>query len=200
MSKIYNKKVIFNIINLKYIHLNSDILTQAVTLKLKNYRKNRVTKVLRRLLDSLQMAKINIYTYDIHSPAYKYIEKHFNKFKTLNLQIFNSKLYNTTHKQQSTGVYTASTIKKLNHTQASTINFIKYKSVFGVRLEAAGRLTKRSTASRSIFKLRYKGSLRNNSVINRSVSSVILKNNRTSNLQFSKISSKTRNGAFGLKG
>ena len=91
-------------------------------------------------------------------------------------------------------------IRNLNHIQSSTINFIKYKSVFGVRLEAAGRLTKRSTASRSIFKFRYNGTLRNNPIINNSLSSVIVKNNRISNLQFTKIASKTRNGSFGLKG
>ena len=41
------------------------------------------------------------------------------------------------------------------------LNNIKYKKVTGVRLEAAGRLTKRYTASRSIFKVKYKGNLVN---------------------------------------
>jgi ribosomal protein S3 len=34
VEEVYNKKVQFNIVNLKKMHLNSDIYTQAVTLKL----------------------------------------------------------------------------------------------------------------------------------------------------------------------
>ena len=33
---MYNKEVEFNIVELKQMHLNSDIFTQAVSLKLKN--------------------------------------------------------------------------------------------------------------------------------------------------------------------
>ena len=41
ISKIYKKKVEFNIVSLKHMYLNSDILSQAVALKLKN-RDNRL--------------------------------------------------------------------------------------------------------------------------------------------------------------
>ena len=41
VQSIYNKKVEFNIVNLKKLHLNSDIFTQAMSLKLKN-RENRL--------------------------------------------------------------------------------------------------------------------------------------------------------------
>jgi len=69
-----------------------------------------------------------------------------------------------------------------------------------VRIEVSGRLTPRSTASRSISRLKYKGGLKHNVIINKTQSAVRLKNNIASNLQFSKINSKTRNGSFGLKG
>jgi hypothetical protein len=36
IQQIYNKKVQLNIVNLKKMHLNSDIYTQAVSLKLRN--------------------------------------------------------------------------------------------------------------------------------------------------------------------
>jgi hypothetical protein len=44
-KNIYNKKVELNIVNLNKMHLNSDIYTQAVSLKLRN-RDNKLFKVL----------------------------------------------------------------------------------------------------------------------------------------------------------
>jgi hypothetical protein len=67
-------------------------------------------------------------------------------------------------------------------------------------MEASGRLTRRYTASRSISKLRYKGNLLNIDSSYRGLSSVLLKGNLKSNLQYTKLKSKTRIGSFGLKG
>lgn len=208
VAKIYNKKVIFNLINLKYIHLNSDILSQAVDIRLRNFRKNKLVEVLRRAVKLVSVSKVNIYACDEHSSMYKYIHNYYNKYKHLKLDIF-KELENLENKKMSSVLnidktkndktFTPCVIRRLTHIQTSTINFIKFKSVFGVRLEAAGRLTKRSTASRALFKFRYKGTLKNNSTIN-NVSSTIIKNHQISNLQLTKISSKTRNGSFGLKG
>ena len=77
---------------------------------------------------------------------------------------------------------------------------VKYKHVTGFRLEANGRLTKRFTASRSISKLRYKGNLLNIDSSYKGLSSVLLKGNLRSNVQYTKLKSKTRIGSFGLKG
>jgi len=77
---------------------------------------------------------------------------------------------------------------------------IKYKHVTGFRIEAKGRLTRRYTASRSISKLRYKGNLLNIDSSYRGLSSVLLKGNLKSNLQQTKLKSKTRIGSFGIKG
>jgi hypothetical protein len=70
----------------------------------------------------------------------------------------------------------------------------------GVRLEAKGRLTRRFTASRSVFKIKWKGSLKNVDSSYRGLSSVILRGHVKSNVQNSIINSKTRNGAFGIMG
>jgi hypothetical protein len=84
--------------------------------------------------------------------------------------------------------------------QKIVLNNIKYKHVTGFRMEASGRLTRRYTASRSISKLRYKGNLLNIDSSYRGLSSVLLKGNLKSNLQYTKLKSKTRIGSFGLKG
>jgi hypothetical protein len=70
----------------------------------------------------------------------------------------------------------------------------------GIRLEAKGRLTRRFTASRSVFKIKWKGSLKNIDSSYKGLSSMILRGHIKPNVQHSIINSKTRNGAFGIKG
>lgn len=80
------------------------------------------------------------------------------------------------------------------------LNVIKQQIVSGVRFETKGRLTRRLTAMRAIFKYRYTGSLKNiSSSLNRK-STTMLRGYVKSNLEYTIINSKTRNGSFGLKG
>jgi len=58
ISKIYKKKVEFNIVSLKHMYLNSDILSQAIVLKLK-VRKNRLLKVLKSCLSMVKLPNTN---------------------------------------------------------------------------------------------------------------------------------------------
>jgi len=80
------------------------------------------------------------------------------------------------------------------------INNLKYKHITGFRLEAKGRLNKRFTASRSLNKISYKGNLLNLDSSYKGLSTILLKGNLNSNLQYTKLNSKTRIGSFGLKG
>ena len=80
------------------------------------------------------------------------------------------------------------------------INYIKNKTITGVRLEAAGRLSKRHTASRSVTRLKHKGSLKNRDSSCKQISSVILRGNSKVNIQYTKLNSIARIGSFGLKG
>jgi hypothetical protein len=59
ISKIYNKEVEFNIVNLKALYLNSDIFTQAISLKLKN-RNNGLLRILRSFLYMVKLPKVNV--------------------------------------------------------------------------------------------------------------------------------------------
>ena len=80
------------------------------------------------------------------------------------------------------------------------IKTIKQQVVSGVRFEASGRLTRRLTAMRAVFKYRYEGSLKNIRSSLNGKSSTMLIGYVKSNLQYTLINSKTRNGTFGLKG
>jgi len=160
LEKIYNKNVEFNLVNLRRFYLNSDILSESITIKI---RKNR-----RKLLKFLNTLKRKV--------------KVRNK-KNIFYQPVLNKLNNVDKK----------------HLEEVVLRNIKYKHVTGFRLETSGRLTRRYTASRSVSKLRYKGNLLNIDSSYRGLSSVLLKGNLKSNLQHTKLKSKTRIGSFGIK-
>ena len=85
------------------------------------------------------------------------------------------------------------------HKQKSIYKSVKFRKIVGVRLEARGRLTRRLTAARAIYKLRYKGNLQNIDSVN-NLSSILMRGYLRSNLDYTNINYKTRNGCFGLKG
>jgi hypothetical protein len=62
LSKIYNKKVEIKIINLKYLYLESGILTNAIVRKL-NYRKNKLLRVLKKVIYSVKIPKLHPFLY-----------------------------------------------------------------------------------------------------------------------------------------
>ena len=204
ISKIYNKEVEFNIINLKAVYLNSDIFTQAIALKLRN-RDNRLLKVLRSFLYMVKLPKVNLLKERFAHLNIKSLWVNRVKNLTLNSVAINRDIIN----DLLAGLFiTGNFTKKLEVDQITSktnllnnvLLLLKHKSMAGVRLEAKGRLTRRFTASRSIFKIKWKGSLKNIDSSYRGLSSVILRGHVKSNVQYSVINSKTRNGAFGLKG
>lgn len=156
IQKIYNKKVEIQLIELKSIHLNSDVFSSAIALKMKN-RQNNVVRILRKAI--LFMVKIP----DLHT------------------------LITFDDRSQS--------MNKNN-----ILHTIKQQVVSGVRFEASGRLTRRLTAMRAVFKYRYVGSLKNIRSSLNNKPSTMLRGYAKSNLQYTIINSKTRNGTFGLKG
>jgi hypothetical protein len=80
------------------------------------------------------------------------------------------------------------------------IDVIKQQIASGVRFEASGRLTRRLTAERAIVKRRYTGSLKDIRASYNKKPSTMLRGYIKSNLQYTIVQSKTRNGSFGLKG
>jgi hypothetical protein len=169
VQKIYNKEVEFNIVNLKAIYLNSDIFTQAISLKLRN-RDNRLLKVLRYFLYMVKFPKVNLlkerFAYNTINNLGVNVVKNLtmdNRYFNKNIDILNQLL---------TGIFTKSNfLNKLGVNEYyeryienkfnSSINLLNYvlkelrhKSIGGVRLEAKGRLTRRFTASRSVFKIK----------------------------------------------
>ena len=90
--------------------------------------------------------------------------------------------------------------KSVEHVTNTILTSIKHKFISGLRLEAAGRLSRRNTAARSVFKLRYKGNIQNMDSSIKGLSTVLLRGHAKSNLQYTFLKSKIRIGSFGIKG
>lgn len=166
--KLYSKKVELNLVNLKYLHLNSDNFAEAITTKLKK----KTGRLLRVLKKSFKLVK---------------------RPRKFSARLVTSK----------------SIISKAKDTWKNNIkivlNSLKYKWVTGVRLEAKGRLTRRFTASRAVYKFKYKGNLRNlehlynTNYKAKSPSVFMLRNQFRPNTQHSYKFSNKRIGSFGIK-
>jgi hypothetical protein len=182
IKKIFKKNVEFNIINLKYFYFNSDIFTQPLVLKLK--KKRKLLRYLKALAKKAKIKKINL------NERSKYFFNLENLFIVNKLDTTNNLLNNLMQQNKTNSQY----LKKV------VLNNIKYKRVSGVRIEAAGRLTKRYTASRSQHKARYSGSLVNSYSSIKGYPSSVLRGNFKPNLQYTKLNSKSRIGSFGVKG
>ena len=213
-SQIYKKKVEFNIVNLEYLHLNSDILSESIVIKLRN-RNNKLLRILKKSLKLIRLpyiSKLNVKhdlnkikldkmlfwnnIQNLNTLLLMYLKKYQNKnenkdkFNQLLFEIFPFFIFaNIKNKEE-----------RWKDIEKNVLNSINNKFISGIRLEATGRLSRRFTAAKSIFKFKYKGSLKNIHSSYKGLSSVILRGHVKSNIQYSNINSKTRNGSFGIKG
>ena len=182
VRKIYKKNVEFNIINLKYFYFNSDIFTQPLVLKLRKKR-----KLLRYIKALVKKAKIKKNKLNERS---KYFFELENLFVINNKDTTNNILNKLIQHNKTSSQY----LKKV------VLNNIKYKRVSGVRLKAAGRLTRRFTASRSQHKVIYSGNLIDAYSSIKGYPSSVIRGNYKPNIQYTKLNSKSRVGSFGIKG
>ena len=214
VQKIYNKKIQFNIVNLKKMHLNSDIYTQAVSLKLRN-RDNTLYKVLK---SSLRKVKLPIISkIDEKKPKPNKDEFFVNRIRnnTINTMFTTTnnknnindplenlllKLFPSADGMKISLIKRSSIRKRTISLKNYILRSLKHLKLRGIRVEAKGRLTRRFTASRSVFKMKWKGGLKNVDSSFRGLSAIMLRGIVKSNIQYSTISSKNRNGAYGVKG
>jgi hypothetical protein len=187
IEKFYNKHVEFKIINLKKLHLNNDIFLQSIALKIKN--RQNVLKVFNKVLKLVKLSCLNQY---LKKP---YSNNLIKEIKKKNIKNICKDTYFINRIFRYSTLFNNKKIIAIN-----AFNSVKHKYIIGVRLEAQGRLTKRLTASRSIFKFKSKGNIKNIDYSDKGISTVILKGNTKSNIQYTLINSKTPNGSFGLRG
>jgi hypothetical protein len=165
VSKLYNKKVEFNIINLQSIVLNADIFIE--------FLKTRLTKNINAItamnygLAKINLAKINsinkkniFNTYKdlnfieniTNSISVNYTNKTINNLDNLLRKLSGETLYNDSYYKSNKNILL---IFIKNFFKKSLIfHSIKYKNIRGIKLQVKGRLTRRYRADRSMLRTR----------------------------------------------
>ena len=193
LNKIIGKKIEYNIINLKSITYNTDIMTNVLALKLK--RKNK--SYAREMDYIINKAKL--------PPAINILKKRESalggkaaEWGSLKPEFKDLKIISNLNKNNLSDLLNNLSSTKEIH---STIyNSISYKNIGGIRLEVNGRLTKRKRAEKSISLVKWKGGLKNVDSLSKQLSSVLFRGKFKSNVSYSLFKSKRRIGAFAVKG
>ena len=208
LHNIYNKKIELNLVNLKYLHMNSDILIKAIIIKFKK-RRSDISKLLNKSIKLVQIpnekylvlknkpTKFNLDVYKGMSTNNVISDNENNKrlFEKLSKQIYS-------YKGKIRHIYGGLSEIEIKN----ALNSVKYKLVTGVTLQAKGKLSKAFSATRAVFKFKYKGSLKNLDYLsNRDLkenypTSYMLRSQYKPNLQYTLSSSTKRSGTFGVKG
>lgn len=213
VRKVYNKKIVFNIVSLKSFFLNSDIFSESIAIKLRK-RKNRLLNVLKKSLAKVKIANLNISRDSTLHSVQQYLKSKninndpLNSFfnKLFCVQTFAQSACGTLTKykantlfSQGKGIQSVHIEKLVKYLENLVLNSFKFKAITGVRLEAAGRLTRRFTASRAVFKIRYLGNLKNADSSFNGLSTPMARGILRNNIQYSITAHKTKIGAYGLK-
>lgn len=181
ISKFYEKKVIFRIIDLQYLHLNTSILVEYLANKLTNRKK--VLKKYRKLLKNIKLPYYN---------KFFQLDKR-NKDSLKNFSLLNN-LTNVSVKNLKTKL----NLKKKLINQIIVLT--KYKALVGIRIKIGGRLNRRNVAAKSMVKVGNKGTLKNIDSSFKQLSVVNLRGHVNPNIDYFNFKSKTRNGAYNVKG
>lgn len=197
----YNKKVEFNVVNIRSIIFNSDIFTKILSSKLWKKRIS-IIKMMNYILNKTILPKVNRIIEK--SPIVKSVDFNLieNKYKNLHLSsVLEDNNLNTILKELYNNIVSNNIIDKdYDKMYDILFNSIKYKNMAGVRLEVKGRLSKRYRADRALFKVKWKGGLKNVYSSYKGLSTVKIRGYLDSNLEYSMFTSKRRIGAFAVKG
>nr|QCW06906.1 ribosomal protein S3 [Drechslerella brochopaga] len=172
LNRYSKKKIEINLIRLKYIYLNSNMVAEYITRKLITKRRS-LLKVKRKIFTK---AKLVLYN--------KYIVDKFNIFNINDINLLRD----------------LSSLKLNNYfLYKELLKRIKYKFISGIRLIATGRLTRRNIAARSVKSFCYKGSLKNIDSSFKFLSVASLRGDWRPNLEFTAITDTAKTGSFGVK-
>jgi hypothetical protein len=179
LTKILNKKIEYNIINLKSLTYNTDIFTKALALKLRK-KKFFVMRGIYSIINRAKLPKGNTVVERADLRKFKDVNLVHNKFKdghllsNLNnnedffkflknmynihdryLKLYTLRLTTTDQLNPSYSLIAINNNDRLeNNLKRSMFNSIKYKNMAGIRLQVKGRLTRRYRADRALYKLK----------------------------------------------
>lgn len=212
LSRIFNKTIEFNIINLKSLAFNPEIFTQVLSLKLRK-PKSHVIGVMDSLLKVARLPEVNRIQEKasiVKSKDWSLLENTYPNLSLVSIlnknidKSGNSCSLNSLLEEKYSNL--GDNNSKLQHSRYYSnisniiFNSIKYKNLGGIRLEVKGRLTKRNRADRSVFKFKWKGGLKNIDSSYKKLSTVTYRGYYKPNVIYSLSTSKRRVGSFAVKG
>lgn len=198
---MYKKNISINLVNLKKMHLNSDIFAQAVALKLRN-RNNKLYPVLKSAVRQVIVEPISRIYQKVIKSVRDIVGYFPNKVKnddTITMLKVASKSSITDLLYDNIAQPAGSIFDKGLAVFLCVTKSLMHQIIRGVTVEAKGRLTRQATASRSVFKTRIMGGLKNIRSSFRGWSATMLRGIYNNNVQYSIISSNNSNGAYGVK-
>jgi hypothetical protein len=197
----FNKKIEFNIINLRTFILNSDIFTRILAHKLWK-RKIRVLKMMKFILHQVILPDVNQIIEKSRVPKSVNLDLLGNQYENFSLSyaLQNNNLNQFLKESYNNIILTNSLDKDFIKMYKIIFNSIKFKGMSGIRLNIKGRLTKRNRADRAFFKVKWKGGLRNIYSSYKGLSSVKYRGYINPNVEYSISTSKRRLGSFAVKG
>jgi len=176
INKIYNKKIKINFINIKNIYMDNNIFINSIIRKL-NDRKKRVLKIFKKALSITKVGKMKtVYT--------KNYIRNIKKNNIINIMKYNN--------------YINYIYKYYYNKYELIIKNMKNIHIVGVSMEGKGRLTRRLTASRSIYKIKTNGFIKNIYSSIYGVSMLLTRGSKNSNNTYIQNNSYNRNGSYGI--
>ena len=204
ISKYYGKKVEFNIVNVKSIAYNGDIFTEILTSKIRKEKTSPIWKI-NDLLSKVILPKVNRIIEKGRIEKNVDLELVDNKYKNLNIStiINNNNLLKDGLNKLLYNIHNKTTLDKENNENLNIrdiiLDNIKYKIMGGAKLIVKGRLTRRYRADRAVYKMKWKGGLKNIDSAFKGLSTVQYLGYQDSSVTKSSSVSKRRIGSFGVK-
>lgn len=196
ISRLFNKKIEFNVIKLDRFQDNPDMITHKVGLKCKT-RKVDVASTLNIALVGMELPKERNLDKNPKIKIKDLVDLSLfkNKFKDLHIiNILNIKEF---FDRKLNEIYGFLNLQKKYH---ATLNEIKYKQLRGYKGRGHGRLTIRYRADRSVRKYVLYGGLNNIDSTFKGLKSVMYRGKFPINNEYSIFVSKRHVGAYAIKG
>lgn len=210
LVNLFNKHVILNIVNAKYLFVDNNILLEAIVRKLKN-RKRRVLKVMRKAIALSKVGRIdplllikpenNNIVRPIPVPVDQEQAALSSPAKGISDALFSDYSYiNTTwNGSEDNIIFNLGNFIQRKNLKQTIFESLKNTLVVGIRLEANGRLSKRLTASRSVHKIAYYGNIQNIYSSKQEKSALISRGFLKSNVEYLNKNSYNRIGSYGIR-
>lgn len=192
IKNVYKKKVEFNLVDIKYLYLNSYIFSETLVAKIIK-RKHKLKNILNASFQSFFLPPLDKLSnrYSTHNTIIRNSKVNFRVKSRLKKKILDN--FFKIRGLSSSNVHEEYITNKV-------LNSVKHKYTIGLRIEAAGRLTRGSGAQKSVYTSNQKGNLKNIDSSYKGYSSVLLRGYAKCNVQYTKLQSKLPRGSFGLKG